>query len=250
MTKQQQGCNWIEFGLFVTGKSEQNSLPLLFKPLTNQVCSFKIKGKIEQISPISSKKRIIKMVGKGKQLPEKQVERISLPARRYLAGDNCRRLILLDDLERRDPQQVYDVYRSALDHVLKPEQKSRASVHFLVNMLEAYFFAHAEAVNIALELTEPISDHPFDVETIGHPKSKLKSITTYHEIEDSEKILKRLDLEHILSRPDTCSFLRSCVAWIVKNLAGHMNQTYIHSLNLVQKYHLHDGTINPITQNQ
>ncbi len=248
MSKEQ--CHWIEFGLFVTGKGERNSLPLLFRSLTNQVCSFKVVEKIEQISPITSKKRIAEMVGKGIPLPNKRTERISLPARRYLAENHCRYLIVIDDLESRDPQQVYDVYRLAVNSLLKPEQKARVSVHFLVQMLEAYYFAHADAVNIALKLKNPISDYSDDVETIRHPKGKLKKISSYREIEDSEKISRELDLEHVLSDPNSCGFLRSCVAWIVKSLGGYANQKYIQSLNLEQKYHLHDGITNPVTRNQ
>ena len=47
-----------------------------------------------------------------------------------------------------------------------------ASVHFLVNMLEAYYFAHAAATNGVLG-TE-LEDFEGDVESIRHPKNDLK----------------------------------------------------------------------------
>ena len=45
---------------------------------------------------------------------------------------------------------VTDRYRRVLDTILSSSQSRRASVHFLVNMLEAYFFAHSDAVNSVL----------------------------------------------------------------------------------------------------
>ena len=55
-------------------------------------------------------------------------------------------LILVDDLEagRSDSaQEIFDRYRLALDTILTERKSRRASVHFLVNMLEAYYFATA-----------------------------------------------------------------------------------------------------------
>jgi len=57
---------------------------------------------------------------------------------------------------------VFRRYRDAVDALLDPEEKSRAAVHFLVNILEAYFFADAQAVNKALDLPEPLQDHDGD----------------------------------------------------------------------------------------
>ena len=75
---------------------------------------------------------------------------IGLSARRYLA-DGFAYVILVDDLahDHRDhATDVFQRYRLALDTILNPVGwKTRASVHFLVNMLEAYYFAHAAAIN-------------------------------------------------------------------------------------------------------
>ena len=46
-------------------------------------------------------------------------------------------------------QEIFDRYRSALDVVLDT-LKDRASVHFLVYMLEAYYFADIQAINDCL----------------------------------------------------------------------------------------------------
>jgi len=49
---------------------------------------------------------------------------------------------------------VFERYRNALDAVLATLQlHHRAAVHFLVNMLEAYYFAHADAVNTVAHYT-------------------------------------------------------------------------------------------------
>ena len=89
------------------------------------------------------------MVGSGKLIPDKD-EEIALSARRYLSG-GFEYVILVDDLEhdyRDRAADVFQRYRLALDSILDPVGwKTRAAVHFLVNMLEAYYFAHAVAIN-------------------------------------------------------------------------------------------------------
>ena len=88
-------------------------------------------------------------------------------------------------------------------------------MHFLVNMLEAYYFAHSQAVNSALD-TE-IEDYQGDVETIRNPKSRLqRKYPGFDEVEDGCRIIRRLSVVHVLSREDTCSSLRTMFAWIYK----------------------------------
>ncbi len=78
-------------------------------------------------------------------------------------------------------------------------------------MLEAYYFADVKAVNAALGLDPPLEDFTGDVETIRHPKNELKRLyPAFDEIDDGGKILDRLDVEYILSRPATCAWLRGC----------------------------------------
>ena len=114
------------------------------------------------------------MIGSGKRIPDRDATDIGLPARNFLSSES-NFVVLIDDVEATrsdDVRQVFDRYRLALDKVLRPNQNHRASVHFLVNMLEAYYFADAHAVNRVLR-TE-IEDYKGDVETIRNPKNELK----------------------------------------------------------------------------
>ncbi len=200
--KGEQLCYFFQFGLIVTGKGEREHLTKLFSSLMeSQICNFQVIRFIGQRSPITSNKRTIKMVGSGKIIPNEDEKDIGLPARRYLSENSCAYVLLIDDLEydRTDiAQQVFDRYRKALDIILK-SQKYRASVHFLVNMLEAYYFAHAEAINAVLGTS--FTDFPGDVESIRHPKNDLKKqYFNFDEIEDGGKILELLDLEQVLDQ--------------------------------------------------
>ena len=119
------------------------------------------------------------MIGSGKRIPDKDATDIGLPARQFLSSESSF-VILIDDLEAtrsKEIQQVFGRYRLALNDMLEPNQIRRASVHFLVNMLEAYYFADAQAVNSVLG-TE-IEDYEGDVETIRNPKSNLKKQRCY-----------------------------------------------------------------------
>ncbi|MDX1984033.1 MAG: hypothetical protein SFV51_27410 [Bryobacteraceae bacterium] len=94
------------------------------------------------------------MVGKGQKI-ETRDEEVGLHARSFLQRRQNAFLILVDDLEhdRRDRlDAIYSRYRLALDTMLG-ELHWRTSVHFLVNMLEAYYFADAKAINAALRLS-------------------------------------------------------------------------------------------------
>jgi len=139
------------------------------------------------------------------------------PARRYLSVDN-RFILLVDDLEadRADSiQKILDRYRLALDTFLTESQSRRASVHFLVNMLEAYYFADSQAVNSALD-TE-LDDYEGDVETIRNPKSLMKNLSPGFEVvEDGCRIIETLSICHVLSREDACSSLRTMFAWVYR----------------------------------
>jgi hypothetical protein len=189
-------------------------------------CTFEVVRRIPQRSPVRSEKRKLRMVGKGTIIPDKDEEEIGLPARRYLSQKHTF-LLLVDDLERdraKDKQEVYQRYRSALDAMLGPH-KHRASVHFLVNMLEAYFFADPEAVNAVLGTG--LTDCAGDVEMIRHPKNDLKHLVQgYDEIEHGHQILARLDAARVLSRPDTCASLRTLFAWCWKALGEPFTDLY------------------------
>ena len=157
------------------------------------------------------------MVGRGKKIPDRDETEIGLPARFYLSSDD-RFVILIDDLEADRSgyiQEIFDRYRRALDTILVPSQACRASVHFLVNMLEAYFFAHSDAVNSVLGTN--LDDYEGDVETIRNPKAEIKSIyDEYKAVDDGCRIIRRLAVPHVLSRRDACSSLRTMFAWVHK----------------------------------
>ena len=245
-------CYFFHFGLIVTGRGEREHLPGLFRSLmATGICTFRVIRFIGQRGPITSAKRRLKMVGEGKTIPDKDETEIGIPARKYLSADQCHLVVLVDDLEhnrRAQAQQVFDRYRLALDTVLTDDQKQRTAVHFLVNMLEAYYFADARAVNAVLDLVPPLEDYQGDVEAIPHPKRGLKErYSGFREVEDGGRILEGLDVEHVLSRPDTCAWLRTLFAWCVKVLERHPLRE---SLSLSDKYRLRDGILSDITRVQ
>ncbi len=145
------GWSFYRFALFVTGDGERDFLPRLFRTLEAEGhCHFRVAHQLGQRSPNRSRTRQLKMVGRGKKIPDKD-EDIGLKARKYFAeGYNF--VVLIDDLEQNRVEEagaVYDRYRAAFDVMLSPLQfQARASVHFLVNMLEAYYFADAPVVNV------------------------------------------------------------------------------------------------------
>lgn len=239
-----RGWRFCRFGLIVTGKTEEQCLPKLFRSfLKTGRFSFEVIRKIGQRSPIESSRRRLRMIGSGKAIPNRDEEEIGLPARGFLSsGTDTNFVILVDDLERRrsgKSRQIFDRYRSALDTMLQSDQARRASVHFLVNMLEAYYFADARAVNAALG-TE-IEDYQGDVETIRHPKNELTRLSPgFDEVEDGCRILDTLDAVHVLSRRETCSSLRTMFAWICR-VAGEPGG---------EAYQLSEGRYSEVTGNQ
>lgn len=240
-------CAYFHFGLIVTGETEEQHLPKLFQSLmATGICTFEVIRRVDQLGAITSVERI-KVLGNGKDIPSVDVK-IGLAARRYLRIDDCRFVLLIDDLEydRRDQaQQVFDRFRSALDMILN-NLKHRASVHFMVNMLEAYYFANAQAVNPVLGIN--LADHGGDVETIRNPKGDLKAeYQGFSEIDDGGKILDRIDIEHLLSRLDTCASLRTLFAWCVKVLETYSDHD---CTDFYEKYRLHDGKLSGITGTQ
>ncbi len=181
------------------------------------------------------------MVGKGKPLTTKDDD-IGLEARgAFTAGYDF--VILIDDLEHDRANQVEAVfarYRTALDTLLRPRNlEARASLHFLVNMLEAYFFADAAAVNEIPGTT--LADYPGDVETIRHPKRELQSHHRgYNEIEHAGAVLARLDVPRVLANPRTCRSLRTLFGWCSRAIGRPFDE----------KYQLAEGDYFDLTRNQ
>ena len=212
---------YYKFALFVTGSGEREFLELLFRPLTAiGRCHFQVVHQLGQRSPIRSKAKALKMVGRGKKIPDKD-EDIGIKARVYLSGGYSF-IVLVDDLEHDRAEMaklVFDRYRTAFDELLRPlGLQSKASVQFLVNILEAFYFADAQAVNRVLGTQ--IADFEGDVETIPHPKNELKSLVSssgkgrgFDEVKDGKAIMQQLDVAKVLSRPKTCRSLRTAFAW-------------------------------------
>ncbi|MCU0542425.1 MAG: DUF4276 family protein [Oscillatoriaceae cyanobacterium Prado104] len=234
-------CYFFKFGLLVTGETEAEHLPKLFRSLMGLgICSFEVIRKVEQLGlRISNKK--LKVVGTDKKIPDRDAERIGFPAREYLNAP-CTYVILLDDLEHdraSQAQQIFERYRKIFDTILS-NNKYRASVHFLVNMLEAYYFADADTVNAVLGTS--LQDYERDVETIRHPKNDIKNIYFgFDEKVHGGLILKNIDVEKVLSNPDTCASLRTLFAWCLKAL---MMETS------TDKYQLLSGKLSDITKAQ
>src|SRR5689334_2273254 len=116
---------FVRFGLLVTGEGEDKFLPYLFRSLAaSGHCTFEVIRRISQLSPITSERRKLEMVGKGKRIPSKD-EEIGLAARGYLQRYDDSFVILIDDLEAdRAPQTeaIYVRYRTLLDTMLGPLQ--------------------------------------------------------------------------------------------------------------------------------
>ena len=140
-----------------------------------------------------------------------------MTARRYMmnGGDY---VMLIDDLESNRSSQasaVFDRYRLALDTILPANLVANAAVHFLVNMLEAYYLADSKALNSVLGTNW--QDFNGDVETIPHPKNELRTLhPDFDEKEHGPLIVRVLDVMHILARPDACASLRTIFAWAVE----------------------------------
>lgn len=250
-------CHYLLFGIIVTGKGENNHIPALFRTLMESgVCRFEVIQFAGQRAPITSAKRELKMVGSGKTIPNRDVEEIGLPARRYLSTSRCHFVILIDDLEHdrsNIADRVFERYRRIFDTLLDEEQRKRVAVHFLANMLEAYYLAHADALNIALDLADLFTDHEGDVETIVHPKGDIKTVCrqagySFDEKRDAGPILELLDIDHVLSNPSTCAYLRTLFAWCVKVL--ETRYPYFDTLGVVDKFCLANGVLSAVTRAQ
>ncbi len=221
-------CDHCRFGLIVTGAGEREFLPQMFSAVAKRAgCSFRILRKIGQRARITEKKHL-KMVRKGDVITSKDEVEIGLEARKFLRNQPCHFVILVDDVEhdrRGQLQAIWQRYRTAIDTMLSAEERQRAAVHFFANMLEAYYFAHAEAVNQALGCAVLPSDYEGDVETIRHPKGEIVRLAkmvgwSFDERRDGAMIVSRLDLAHVLSGDETCAFLRALIDWCVRKLTS------------------------------
>lgn len=249
-------CYHLKFCLFVTGKGETQYLPKLFSYISRSgICAFQVSQHVGQLRPRTSPKRAARIIGTSKQLPGKDFDKISAPARRHIQEDPCSRIILIDDLEGIDEQEAkktFDRYRQALDAGLGSYSK-RGSVHFLVNMFEAYFFADPTALSESLGVSIAQASYNGDVETILNPKAKLKQIfSNYKEAEHPGPILDRFCLAYALANPEYCRSLRTCVKWIVHQLEVYPDMNYLSLLmyEYESAFSLSTGRLYDVTADQ
>lgn len=237
--------NFFHFGLLVTGRTEEKHLPKLFKFLQNQPevsghCHFEVIRFINQLRPKKKKKTRINTVGTHKEIPNRTTH-IGFAARKYINKSEHHYVLLIDDLEYEWKElalDVFQLYREIFDVVLRAN-KHRAAVHFLVYMLEAYYFADAKAINSVL--STDLKDYEADVENLRHPKGELKRLFKgFDEIRHGGEILSILDVEHVLSNCETCASLRTLYQWCWKK----MEQVS------TEKYQLLNGKLSEVTQSQ
>ncbi len=236
---------YVRIHLFVTGKGEREFLHgFLGSLLEGFAAGFAEPEFIGQHSPRKvALKQPLKVVGTQREVPSKLEEKLSLPAYRRLREDSCCLVIVIDDLEfdrAHIAQDVVNNYRLALDKCLQDDsQRRRAAVHLFVNMVEAYYFAHAGAVNSVLGTT--LAAPAVDVETLRHPKNDLKLLSPgFDERRDGARIAKALDLDVVLGDPSTCRSLRTLVGWCVHRLGGAFGA----------RWQLADGAYSALTRGQ
>jgi len=133
---------------------------------------------------------------------------------------------------------VFQLYRDIFDVILKAK-KNRAVVHFLVYMLEAYYFADANAINSVL--STDLKEYEADLETIRHFKGELKRLFKgFDEIQHGGQIRSLLDVEHVLSNKETCASLRTLYQWCWEKM-GQVP---------TNKYQLLNGKLSEVTRSQ
>jgi hypothetical protein len=70
----------LRFGLIVTGDAEAEFLPKLFRSImAAAACDFLVIRKSDQLSPVTSEKRKIRMVGRGQVIPTIDLSRDRVP---------------------------------------------------------------------------------------------------------------------------------------------------------------------------
>lgn len=221
-----------EFIIAVTGHAEVDCVPILLRRvLPEWACG----AQIEKVRRVPQRPRLRIRGRKGGQLIEgmDDHQRLVREVPKLLGGGKARFFVWIDDLEsgedRQNPQPHFNYYRELMDGGIHEPLRSRCSIHFLANMLEAYFLADTAAVN-QVDISpsgqsgQPqflsLADHSGDCESIKNPKAVLKDAVNqecptskFDEIAHGHAIVRKLNLDHILSNPQTCRALRTLVAW-------------------------------------
>lgn len=210
----------IEFILAVTGHTEVKcAARIVRKSLPN----LPRRVEVDVVRRVPQRPRIRlrnKTPTRSQIIPDHQKLALDLP--KLLAQNPDRYFLWLDDLEkgedRQNPTSHYRYYRDLIEGAVTGDFRRRCSVHFLVNMLENYFFGHTSVVNEVLKTS--LTDHDGDCENIRSAAGKLnefaKSVSQssqYHKTTHGTEIARKLDIERILGNPQTCRALRTLVAW-------------------------------------
>jgi len=251
----------VKFHLLLTGRGEREFITQFLRPIVkdqNEVWTAQggqfvdfdeVPEFIGQHSPNKLNLPALKVVGTHKKIPTVLEDKVSLKTWSWLRDDPHCFVLLIDDLESSRAHMAREIfmnYRAALDKALDtPALRARASVHFFVNMIEAYYFTHPEVVNDVLgtHLDEPV----IDVEEIDHPKNeldaRLKTIDSskkFKEIDHGAEIVNRLDIERILGNPKTCRALRTLIGWCRHRLGAVFDD----------RWQLAHGEFHPLTRDQ
>jgi len=232
------------FGLIVTGEGERQFIARLFRSLQSEYpCDFEVFRRIGQRSPRSQPPASLTVTGTGKRVPTKDETEIGSAALAYMQQHREAFVIVLDDLEwdrRNDAERVFGRYREALDAVLGTCGLSHAaSVHFFVMMLEAYYLACPDVLEITLGVGFPQPNG--DVEAVRSPVGTIKDrCPGFDKIKDGSRIVPQLDVPAILRDPNTCASLRTLFAWCVRAMGGEFEH----------RYRLADGKLYHATKDQ
>lgn len=209
----------IEFVVAVTGHAEEACVPTIVRKATESLSSFVLVRQVRRVHQRPRSRIVRRGSTKAQVLPDHVTLAREVPK---LVHDNNVFFLWIDDLEggtdRPAARQHFDYYAQLLDKACHTPLRAKCSIHFLVNMLEAYFLADTSSANIVLGTN--LTNHAGDCEDIKNPKGVLESAVKkldpsakYDVKEDGGSIAKQLNLETILSSPDRCRALRTLVAW-------------------------------------
>ncbi|ODA33683.1 DUF4276 family protein [Planctopirus hydrillae] len=230
------GWRQIHLKLFVTGEGEETFLATFFRQLRHFESGEVIITADYAFPQITVSTNAKKLAKHGKEVLEKIDKATVKKIRPWLLTSTGHYAVLVDDLEterRFLAESQFNFYQEQIHRILdaQPEIKNRFSVHFFVNMIEAYYFKHPEVVNQVCKTL--LGEYPGDVENIRHPKQEIdKAIRSidpkekFREIKHGASIAKKLDLRKVLENPQHCRALRTLVAWIWEAMGRKRSQEY------------------------
>ncbi|MBA4030118.1 MAG: hypothetical protein C0478_04380 [Planctomyces sp.] len=230
------GWRQVHLRLFVTGQGEETFLASFFRQLRHFESGEVIITAEYAFPQITVPTNAKKLAKNGREVLEKIDKATIKKIRPWLLISTQHYAVLVDDLEtgrRTVAETQFNFYREQIHRILdtKPEIKNRFSVHFFVNMVEAYYFNHPEVVNDVCGTS--LTAQPGDVENIRHPKGRLKELVSqlergrkFDEMVDGTAIAKKLDLQKVLDNSEHCRALRTLVAWIWEAMGRKRGEEY------------------------